>query len=82
MLETVAQLKANQIPNFIPFPAPGDDIERGYRTLLAQNGPTVGAGQAKWASTVTKNHQDFMAGSRSALRRCGSSTCTLASATH
>jgi hypothetical protein len=61
-LETVAQLKANQIPSFIPFPAPGDEIERVYRTLLAQSGPAVGAGQAKWAAAVTKNHQDFMAG--------------------
>lgn len=62
VMETVAQLRANQIPNFIPFPAPGDDIERGYRTLLVQSGPTLGAGQAKWAATVTKNHQDFTAG--------------------
>lgn len=62
VMETVAQLKANQIPNFIPFPATDNDVEKSYRKLLKQSGPTVGAGPSTWASTVTTNHQTFMAG--------------------
>lgn len=62
LIETVAQLKANQIPAFIPFPAAGDDLERAYRALLSQSGPVVGDAYAKWAAAVTAKHQGFVAG--------------------
>ncbi len=61
-IEAAAQLGADVIPTFLPFPAPGDEIESDYRRLLKENTPTVTPGLARWAETVKQNHHAFMAG--------------------
>ena len=66
-METLAQTKANQIPELRSVPgAPDDRIERVYETLLTQRGPVVGVAQATWAAAVTKKNQDFLGGVRAA----------------
>jgi hypothetical protein len=61
-IEAAAQLGADDLPAFWPFPAPGDEIESDYRRLLKEDRPTVTLGLTRWAETVKRNHHAFMTG--------------------
>ena len=61
-IEAAAQLSAEDLPAYCPFPAPGDEIESDYRRLLNENTSTVTPALARWAETVKQNHHTFMNG--------------------
>lgn len=52
VVETLAGMRESQISRFEPFPAHRSDLDRLYRRLLREDGPTVDPRAAQWARTV------------------------------
>ena len=61
-IEAAAQLGADDLASFWPFPASGDEVEAAYLRLLREDSPTVAPSLVRWAAAVKDSHHLFMAG--------------------